>query len=238
MKLIKVKGIVIKEINYSDNDKIITVLTDDLGLITCMAKGAKKVSSSLLASCQYLVYSEFILFKGTNFYHVNSSSVINTFYKLRTDFDKLSEVFELTKLLTVVTSEHSETKEILTLFLNTLFVFEKMDKLYTIDIFKIRLLKLIGFAPDITKCNKCISDLKDTKNSISYNFVYNFFICSNCLKENNKVYIDISYKVFMNIVYIMYSKEEKIFNIILDNTSEKQIKKFSSNFVNCIIANL
>ena len=202
-----------------------------------MAKGAKKVSSSLLASCQYLVYSEFILFKGTNFYHVNSASVINTFYKLRTDFDKLSNIFKLTKLLTIVVSENVETKDVLTLFLNTLFVFEKMDKLYIIDIFKIRLLKLIGFAPDITKCNKCSCNLKESKKSISYNFVYNFFICNDCIKENSKVYYDIKYKTFMNIIYIMYSKQENIFGLILDNISGKEITKFSDNFVNCIIAN-
>jgi DNA repair protein RecO (recombination protein O) len=67
LKLIKLKGIVIKEVTYSDNDKIITVLTDEMGTITCMAKGAKRTNSSILASSQYLVYSEFVLFKGSTF---------------------------------------------------------------------------------------------------------------------------------------------------------------------------
>ena len=39
MDLIKVKGIVIKETPYKDNDKIITLLTDKLGKISCMVKG-------------------------------------------------------------------------------------------------------------------------------------------------------------------------------------------------------
>ena len=238
MKLIKVKGIVIKEINYSDNDKIITVLTDSLGLISCMAKGAKKVSSTLLASSQFLVYSEFIIFKGTNFYHVNSASTINTFYKLRTDFDKLSSVFELTKLLTVVTSEHIESKEVLTLFLNTLFVFEKMDKLYITDIFKIRLLKILGFTPDVLKCNICNSNLKEKKINVSYNFAYNYFICSNCIKENKKVYYDMKYKTYMNVIYIMYAKENNIFGLVLDEIYQKELKMFSEHFVGCVLANL
>ena len=89
MKLIKIKGIVIKETSYKDNDKIITLLTDTYGKISCMAKGAKKTNSPILANCQYLVYSEFVLYKGTNFYHVNSASIINMFYKLRTDFENL-----------------------------------------------------------------------------------------------------------------------------------------------------
>ena len=42
MKLIKVKGIVIREVAYKDNDKIITILTDTIGKVSAIAKGAKK----------------------------------------------------------------------------------------------------------------------------------------------------------------------------------------------------
>ena len=38
MKLFKVKGIVIKEIQYKDNDKIITLLTDEFGKISCLMR--------------------------------------------------------------------------------------------------------------------------------------------------------------------------------------------------------
>ena len=34
------KGIIIRETNYKDNDKILTVLTDKLGKISCIAKGS------------------------------------------------------------------------------------------------------------------------------------------------------------------------------------------------------
>ena len=79
MKLFKVKGIVIKEIQYKDNDKIITLLTDEFGKISCLAKGAKKNNSPLLAACQLFVYSEFVLYKGTSFYHINSAETIDFF---------------------------------------------------------------------------------------------------------------------------------------------------------------
>ena len=64
-------------------------MTDKLGKISCMAKGAKKNNSPLLSSSQFLVYSEFLLYKGTNFYHINSAEMIESFYTLRIDYDKL-----------------------------------------------------------------------------------------------------------------------------------------------------
>ena len=113
MKLLKAKGIVIKETQYNDNDKILTVLTDEYGKISCIAKGAKKTNSSLLAPCQFLVCSEFVLYKGTNFYHINSAEIIDTFYNLRIDYDKLQIAYEVTKLLsqTICEGEESEIKE-------------------------------------------------------------------------------------------------------------------------------
>ena len=103
MKLIKVKGIVIREITYKDNDKIITILTDGLGKVSAIAKGAKKTNSPYLASSQFLVYSEFVLYQNTGYYYLNSAESINTFYNLRIDLDKLQLVFDMTKLINIVT---------------------------------------------------------------------------------------------------------------------------------------
>ena len=42
-KVVKTKGIVLSETNFSESDKMLTVLTPDLGRITCVAKGARKM---------------------------------------------------------------------------------------------------------------------------------------------------------------------------------------------------
>ncbi|MEG1363666.1 MAG: DNA repair protein RecO, partial [Clostridia bacterium] len=140
MKLIKLKGIVIKDVNYSDNDKILTILTDECGVITCMSKGCRKSTSSFLTSSQYLVYSEFILYKGTSFYHLNSCSSITTFYNLRTDYDKLNLIFDITKNMKNLIYEETDSKEILSLFLNLLYIIEKdiKDNIFAISVFKIK----------------------------------------------------------------------------------------------------
>ena len=108
MKLIKVKGIVIRETTYKDNDKIITILTDGLGKVSAIAKGAKKTNSPYLASSQFLVYSEFVLYQNTGYYYLNSAESINTFYNLRIDLDKLQLVFDMTKLINMVTDENQD----------------------------------------------------------------------------------------------------------------------------------
>ena len=145
MNLTKIKGIVIKETPYKDNDKIITILSDELGKISVIAKGAKKTNSPNLASSQYLVYSEFVLYKSTNYYYINSSEVLNMFYNLRVNFDKLEIAFELTKIIYNVTDENQDTSNILKLLLNTLYVLDKLnkDEKLVVAIFKVKLLDIL-----------------------------------------------------------------------------------------------
>lgn len=222
MKLIKVKGIVIKEVPYKDNDKIITILTDNLGKISCLAKGAKKTNSPILASSQYLVYSEFVLYKGTKFYHVNSASMINMFYDLRINFDKLELVFGLTKLVSNVTDEYQDTNQILILFLNTIYLLQegKKDSRHIITVFKIKLFCLLGFAPRIDRCSECGQVLFDTKkhDNIYYDYVSNTFCCNKCIQGKDKRrYIEVAESTVVAIKYVNLTAMKKIFSFNTNN---------------------
>ena len=220
MDLLKVKGIIIKEVAYKDNDKIVTILTDKLGKISCLAKGAKKTNSPILANCQYLVYSEFVLYKSKTFYHINSASVINLFYNFRIDFDKLQIGFELTRILQIVVDENEDTSNILKLFLNTIYALENFDKNSKLVVasFKIKLFSLLGFAPRIDKCSTCFENLNEKiKNkSIYYDYVNNTFICGDCIKNGDRRrYIELYESSVIAIRYVVISPIQKIFSFDL-----------------------
>ena len=55
------QGIVLRETNYKEADKILTVLTRDLGKRTVKARGCRRKNSKLTAASQLLVYSEMTL---------------------------------------------------------------------------------------------------------------------------------------------------------------------------------
>jgi len=236
LKLIKLKGIVIKEVAYSDYDKIITVLTDEIGTITCMAKGAKRTSSAILVSSQYLVYSEFILFKGSTFYHVNSASSISMFYHLKIDFDKLSLVFPLTKSIISLTDENVNTSNILKLFLNALYVIENIDKnnILVINIFRIKLLCLLGYSPQIINCNRCGCNFKEAEEDIYYDYINNEFMCKECSKLNQKRYIKVPFACIVATKYIILSDTNKVFSLSLKDDYIKDFNNFGQAFLDCI----
>ena len=88
MATVKVKGVILSENNMGDYDKMLTMLTPNFGKISCVAKGARRPKSALLAGTQMFCFGEYMMYQGTSTYHINSCETIEIFYKLRTDLEK------------------------------------------------------------------------------------------------------------------------------------------------------
>ena len=240
MKLIKVKGIVIREVAYKDNDKIITILTDTIGKVSAIAKGAKKNNSQFLASSQYLVYSEFILYQNTGYYYLNSTSVINTFYNLRINFDKLQIIFNMTKLLNSVTDENQDCEKILKLFLNTIYVLDKYNKNYklVVNAFKIKLFTYLGCATREDKCSNCSKSLLNNSDEyVYYDYIGNTFLCEECKNTvDSKRRIQINKATYNAIIFVIRSDLKKIFSFKLKDYMD--FETFGQVFADSMLSGL
>ena len=157
MGIIKTTGIILMESNMGDYDKMLTMLTPGLGKIGCAAKGARRPKSLLLSGTQFLCFGEYLLYEGNSTYHINSCEIIEVFYNLRTDLDKLKYATHITKIISDVTNENENSYKILQLFLNTLYTISETDKNMDLilAIFKFRLLAILGFTPNVAECRDC-----------------------------------------------------------------------------------
>ena len=142
MRSVKTSGIVIAENNLGDSDKILTILTPNLGKISCVAKGARRPKSALLAGTQMFCFGEYLVYKGSQTYHINSVEPIEVFYNLRIDLDKLKYAVHINKIVQDVTHENQNCYRILQLLLNTLYTISETDKNLNLvlSIFKLKLL--------------------------------------------------------------------------------------------------
>ena len=180
-KNLKVNGIIIAESNSGDSDKMLTMLTPNLGKISCNARGARRTKSQLLGATQVFTFGEYMLFKGGDTYTVNSCETIEMFYNLRTDLDKLTVASHITKIINDVTTENQNSFHILKLYLNTLYAISETDKdlEFVTAVFKMRLMKIIGFAPNVNECVSC----KSKENLTAFSFRDNGLKCDNCKKQ-------------------------------------------------------
>ena len=157
MSNMKINGVILSESNVGDFDKMLTMLTPGVGKISCVAKGARRPKSALLAGTQIFCFGEYLMFKGSQTYHINSVEPIEVFYNLRTDLDKLKYAVHINKIVQDVTHENQNCYKILQLLLNTLYTIAETNKDLdlVVSVFKIKLVCFLGFTPQITKCVNC-----------------------------------------------------------------------------------
>ena len=228
MGVFKTKGIIIAEHNMSDYDKMVTILTPN-GKIGCAAKGSRRPKSNLMAATQFLCFGDYLLYQGSSSYHINSCEVIEVFYNLRTDLEKLTYASHITKIINDVTDENQNTYKILQLFLNTLYVISEMDKdlNFVISIFKLKLMCLLGFTPIIDKCKAC-----GTQEPLSYfSFKDSGMKCQDCGRQD-KGAIQISDGAVTAIKYIVMAPPKKLFSFNLSDEAKKELELISKLYLN------
>ena len=220
MGTIKTNGIIISENNFGDFDKMLTMLTPGLGKISCIAKGARRPKSALMAGSQLLCFGEYLMYKGSNTYNINSCETIEVFYNLRMDLDKLKYAAHITKIIQDVTQENQNSYKILQLYLNTLYTLSETDKDMdlVLSIFKLRLLCILGFTPRVNECITC----KNNEEQSCFSIRDNGFKCKACSRVD-KSCISMQEGTKNAIKYIVMAPPKKLFSFNLKDESLREL---------------
>ena len=154
---LKTDGLVVWQVNYKDNDQILTVLTKEHGLMTLKARGVRSRSSRLKGACQLLAYSEFTVFENRGFHTIDEANAIQMFPELRTDIELLSLASYFAQVAEVLSQEDMPNPELLSLTLNALYALCR--RLCTPELvkaaFELRAACLGGYTPELSGCAVC-----------------------------------------------------------------------------------
>ncbi len=157
MEPFKTTGLVLRTSAPSESSQVLTVLTPDRGKISIWARGIKSTKNPMRAGCAVLCYSEFILLPRPGMYSLTGCTLLQSFYHLREDIEKLSYAAYFAELSALVTKEGIEAEAPLRLLLNTLHYLEH-NKKTAADLkilYELRLLSAVGFMPCTIGCIHC-----------------------------------------------------------------------------------
>ena len=155
--LITTQGLVLREVSYKESDKILTVLTRDLGKRTVKARGCRKKNSPLAASAQLLVYSEMTLFEYREHLTLTEGSSLEQFWGVREDIEKLALASYFAEAAEAVAEEGVPNPGLLSLVLNSLYALDTLKKPRALvkAAFELKLLCLTGYEPLLDACAVC-----------------------------------------------------------------------------------
>ena len=86
---ITTKALVLRDVDYKESDKILTLLTQELGKVTASARGCRKKGSPIAAGCQLLCWSEMVLYEYQGRWVVKEANTEREFRGVREDLEKL-----------------------------------------------------------------------------------------------------------------------------------------------------
>lgn len=154
---IATQGLVLREVNYKESDKILTVLTPDRGKVTVKARACRRKGSRLAAASQLLAYSEMNLFEYRDHFSLNEADTKEQFLNLRSDLDKLSLGSYFAETAEAAAEENVASPGVLSLVLNSLYALDKLDKPPALvkGAYELKLMCLSGYEPLLDACAVC-----------------------------------------------------------------------------------
>ena len=171
-----VTGVVISEVPYKENSKILNVLTPE-GVIGIVSKGCKSLKSPLRTVSEKLKFCEYtIYYKEDGLSTLKEGTIIDNFNHIRTDLTLISYLSYITELVAQVVKQ-SSNPNIYKLYISTIKkIDEGLNPMVMTNILEIKLLDYLGVPINLNECCKCGSK----KNIITVDPDAGGYICTSC----------------------------------------------------------
>ena len=183
--VIKTQAIVIKETDYRDNDKMLTLFSPDFGRMDVLSRGCKKPDGKLMASSQMFVCGEYQFnIRSNKLYHAGCE-ITHPFYGLRNGYEKLYTAYLLAEVTERFILHEQEDLKLYLALVNALYALENDINPPEIVLphFLVLCADAAGLRPNTQQCLNCGEEADD------YYFVLEegSVVCSACaLKEKGE----------------------------------------------------
>ena len=150
-------GLVIRESDYGENDKAVTLLTADNGKLFFIAKGARSMRSKTAYLCRTFTYANYEFYEKNGRRWLSGGSVNRDFFGLSSDIQGFALASYIVQLAGEITGEGVPAPEVLRMTLNTLHAIEMKLKPYAQIkcAYEIFAACESGVAPDMWECADC-----------------------------------------------------------------------------------
>lgn len=181
MEQIRVNGLVVRENPIGEYDKLLTVITEEMGKITISGKGVRSLKSRHMTATQLFCYSSFVLRKSRGYFYISDSALTESFFALRLDLDRLALASYLCDVAAEFAVEGVGDGELLRLTLNTLYALSNRTEIPLAQLkaaYELRCAAMEGFCPDLTACSLCSA----TEEKLYLDVMNGRLLCANCLR--------------------------------------------------------
>jgi DNA repair protein RecO (recombination protein O) len=160
-------AIVVGRTNFGEADRILRMITPDHGKISAIAKGVRKVKSRSGGHLELFGEVDLMLATGRSLDVVTSARLQWYPHNLSQTYSRLSLAFTFATMTDRLLEEQQPQPEVYKLLAAALHALDGPANEQTLELwFKLRLLNLLGYRPELDRCVSC--GVRDAGRSYSF----------------------------------------------------------------------
>ena len=218
-------GLVLRQVKVGEADRILTILTPDLGVISASARGSLRMKSALFSATGLFCYSEFGLSSGRSHYFVDTAQVKKVFHGISATVEGMALASYMSEIAMELSPAPPEADAQLRLLLNCLYMVS--EKKYPCaqlkPLYELRSLSLAGYMPDVLACAGCG---KYDGGDFYLDPVEGRLLCADCAEKARHI-PNLDTAALYALRHICLSEDKKLFGFKLSPESLKELSRTS-----------
>lgn len=188
--LVRIQGIVLKTYSKGEDDRLLLILTPQLGFLRVLAPRAERPGHALSAATQVLAKSDFILYRpAAGIAVIRQASLLDAYADLRSHVERLSYALAMLELFSRISEAVQDCAReefvLVQLYKDMIASLERLRTadapLFALAHLAILTLPWLGLSLSYTTCAACFSSLPHETSVFS--FLHGGFLCPSCQRE-------------------------------------------------------
>ncbi len=222
MRELITQGIVLRSLDYHDNDKIITILTPEHGRLSAILKGVKKVTAKLKFASQPFSYVQFKLVGKNELMTVAGASEIESLFEITQNYKAMVLGSAMLEIADGVSMKYEPDHLLFTGLLNALETLAntETDPDVVLMRFALGVFKITGYQMNLRTCANCGKPLNS--DLLRFDTDAGEFVCIHCSRENAFPVSARTLEVMQNLPHLEFNQLE---NIVITDTEAREFRQ-------------
>lgn len=162
MEYISTDGLIVSVRDSGENDRLVTMLTPEIGRIRVLVKGGKSIRGGQGTATQLFTHGNYELYKKGELYWFRGGIAERVFFPFRTPVEQSALMYYLSEIAIEITDENEPADEVMRMLLNALYLLygeadvPGKNPVLIKAAFELRAAVIAGYAPELTDtCALC-----------------------------------------------------------------------------------
>ncbi|HHW94402.1 MAG TPA: DNA repair protein RecO [Mogibacterium sp.] len=240
--IVNTEGIVLKQRKIANNRRIIVTFSKTYGKINAGTSINEKSKGKSALALRPFTYAEYQIFKGRDYYNIDSATVKKSYYAIGEDFDRFIVASQILEYIDKITEEGQPRPMLFDLTIEFLESITRVSGNYEtlLYAFIVKTLRMQGIMPELKCCIDCGKPLSEFgkgkgKKIKMFSVTSGGVICENCHKAETSTGSALIYSPSFDIIevlqYFILKPMETFEKLKLRPEVSEQIKNILAEYI-------